>query len=57
VVTVAYSAGNLVGAVSVAAIAAAPSYGWFMAAWLMAGIASAGRWRQRCARSPSTPPL
>lgn len=68
-VTLAYSAGNLAGALagipagrllhrygpravmttasvlaaaSVAAIAAAPSYGWFLAAWLAAGFASAG---------------
>jgi MFS family permease len=36
------TAASVLGAVSVAAIAAAPSYGWFIAAWLMAGIASAG---------------
>jgi MFS family permease len=36
------TAASVLGAVSVAAIAAAPAYGWFMAAWLMAGIASAG---------------
>jgi MFS family permease len=68
-VTLAYSAGNLAGALagipagrllhargprlvmtvasvagaaSVAGIAAAPSYWWFLAAWLSAGIASAG---------------
>lgn len=36
------TAGSVLGAASVAAIAAAPSYGWFLAAWLAAGIASAG---------------
>jgi MFS family permease len=36
------TAASVLGAVSVAAIAAAPSYGWFTAAWLAAGIASAG---------------
>ena len=36
------TAASVLGAVAVAAIAAAPSYGWFIAAWLMAGIASAG---------------
>ena len=68
-ITVAYSAGNLagalagipagrllhrygprpvmttasvLGALAVAAIAAAPGYGWFLAAWLAAGVASAG---------------
>jgi MFS family permease len=68
-VTLAYSAGNLAGALAgipagrllhargprrvmtiasvagaaaVAGIAAAPSYGWFLAGWLAAGIASAG---------------
>jgi MFS family permease len=36
------TAASVLGAVSVAAIAAAPSFGWFLAAWLAAGIASAG---------------
>ncbi|HEY6480047.1 MAG TPA: MFS transporter, partial [Streptosporangiaceae bacterium] len=36
------TAASVLGAVSIAAIAAAPSFGWFAAAWLMAGIASAG---------------
>jgi MFS family permease len=36
------TAASMLGAVSVAAIAAAPSYGWFTAAWLAAGMASAG---------------
>ena len=36
------TAASVLGAVSVAAIAAAPSYGWFLAAWLAAGIAGAG---------------
>ncbi|HEY6478606.1 MAG TPA: MFS transporter, partial [Streptosporangiaceae bacterium] len=36
------TAAGVLGAVSVAGIAAAPSYGWFTAAWLAAGIASAG---------------
>ena len=36
------TAASVLGAVAVAGIAAAPSYGWFMAAWLMAGIATAG---------------
>jgi MFS family permease len=36
------TAASVLGALAVAAIAAAPSYGWFIAAWLMAGIASAG---------------
>jgi MFS family permease len=36
------TAGSVLGAASVAVIAAAPSYGWFLAAWLAAGIASAG---------------
>jgi MFS family permease len=36
------TAGSVLGAASVAAIAAAPSYGWFLAAWLAAGVASAG---------------
>jgi MFS family permease len=30
------------GALAVAAVAAAPSYGWFLAAWVAAGTASAG---------------
>ena len=68
-ITIAYSAGNLAGALagipagrllhrygprpvmttasvlgvlSVVAIAMAPGYGWFLAAWLAAGVASAG---------------
>src|SRR5579863_479606 len=36
------TAASMLGAVAIAGIAAAPSYGWFIAAWLMAGIASAG---------------
>lgn len=36
------TAGSVLGAASVAAIAAAPSYWWFLAAWLAAGVASAG---------------
>ena len=36
------TAGSVLGAISVAGIAAAPSYGWFLAAWLAAGTASAG---------------
>jgi MFS family permease len=36
------TAASVLGAVAVAGIAAAPSYGWFIAAWLMAGVASAG---------------
>jgi MFS family permease len=33
---------SVLGVLAVAAIAAAPSYGWFVAAWLAAGVASAG---------------
>ena len=36
------TAGSVLGAASVAGIAAAPSYWWFLAAWLAAGTASAG---------------
>jgi len=36
------TAGSVLGAVSVAGIAAAPSYWWFRTAWLAAGVASAG---------------
>ena len=36
------TAGSVLGALSVAGIAVAPSYGWFLTAWLAAGIASAG---------------
>jgi MFS family permease len=36
------TAGSVLGAAAVAAIAAAPSYWWFLAAWLAAGVASAG---------------
>ena len=36
------TAASVLGAISVAAIAVAPSYSWFLAAWLMAGIATAG---------------
>ena len=36
------TAGSVLGAISVAGIAAAPSYWWFLAAWLAAGTASAG---------------
>jgi MFS family permease len=36
------TAGSVLGAASVAGIAAAPSYWWFVAAWLAAGVASAG---------------
>ena len=34
--------GSVLGALAVAGIAAAPGYGWFVAAWLAAGIATAG---------------
>ena len=34
--------GSALGAMSVAGIAAAPSYGWFLGAWLAAGVATAG---------------
>ena len=36
------TAGSVLGAASVAGIAAAPSYWWFLAVWLAAGTASAG---------------
>jgi MFS family permease len=36
------TAGSVLGATSVTGIAAAPSYWWFLAAWLAAGVASAG---------------
>jgi MFS family permease len=36
------TAGSVLGAVAVAGIALAPSYGWFVAAWLLAGVAMAG---------------
>jgi MFS family permease len=36
------TAGGVLGAAAVAGIAAAPSYWWFLAAWLAAGLASAG---------------
>jgi len=36
------TAGSVLGALAVAGIAAAPNYGLFVAAWLAAGIASAG---------------
>ena len=36
------TAGSVLGALSVAGIAVASSYGWFLAAWLAAGVASAG---------------
>jgi MFS family permease len=36
------TAASVLGALAVAAIGAAPSYGWFLAAWLAAGIASSG---------------
>ena len=36
------TAGSVLGALAVAGIAAAPGYGWFVAAWLAAGIATAG---------------
>ena len=36
------TAGSVLGALAVAGIAAAPDYGWFVAAWLAAGIATAG---------------
>ena len=36
------TAASVLGAMSAAGIAAAPSYGWFLAAWLSAGIATAG---------------
>ena len=36
------TASSVLGRRSVAGIAAAPSFGWFLAAWLAAGVASAG---------------
>jgi MFS family permease len=36
------TAASVAGAAAVAGIAAAPSYGWFLAGWLAAGTASAG---------------
>ena len=36
------TAGSVLGAAAVAGIAAAPSYWWFLGAWLAAGVASAG---------------
>lgn len=36
------TAGSVLGALAVAGIAIAPDYGWFAAAWLAAGIATAG---------------
>ena len=36
------TAASVTGALAVAGIGAAPSYGWFLVAWLAAGIASAG---------------
>jgi MFS family permease len=33
------TAGSALGVVSVAAVAGAPNYGWFVAAWLLAGLA------------------
>jgi MFS family permease len=36
------TAGSVLGALAVAGIATAPGYGWFVAAWLAAGIATAG---------------
>lgn len=36
------TAGGILGAAAVAGIAAAPSYWWFLVAWLAAGVASAG---------------
>jgi len=36
------TAGSVLGAAAAAGIAAAPSYGWFVAAWLLAGVAMAG---------------
>ncbi|CAN3129054.1 MFS transporter [Mycobacterium sp. smrl_JER01] len=33
------TAGSILGVLSVLAVAAAPSYGWFAAAWLLAGVA------------------
>jgi MFS family permease len=36
------SAASVLGAASVAGVAAAPSYSWFLAAWLAAGVAMAG---------------
>lgn len=36
------TAGSVLATVAVAAIAMAPGYGWFMAAWLVAGVAMAG---------------
>ena len=35
------SAGSVVGVAAVAGLAAAPSWGWFLAAWLVAGVAQA----------------
>ena len=36
------TASSVLGAASVAGIAAAPSFGWFLGAWLAAGVATAG---------------
>ena len=36
------TAGSILATVAVAAIAMAPGYGWFVAAWLVAGVAMAG---------------
>jgi MFS family permease len=36
------TAASVLGAASVAGVAAAPSYGWFLIAWLAAGVAMAG---------------
>lgn len=36
------TAGSVLGAAAAAGIAAAPSFGWFVAAWLLAGVAMAG---------------
>jgi MFS family permease len=36
------TAGSVLGAAAAAGIAIAPSYGWFVAAWLLAGVAMAG---------------
>jgi MFS family permease len=48
------TAGSVLGALAVAGIAAAPGYGWFVAAWLAAGIATAAFTTRR--RSPPCPP-
>lgn len=36
------TAGSVLGVVSVGAVVAAPNYGWFVAAWILAGVAMSG---------------